>query len=242
MSSAKSKGTEYPDEWVIAGNHRDAWVYGAVDPPAAPPPCSSRCMASERLLKQGWRPKRTIVFCQLGRRGRGPYRSTEWVEAARQGSSTRRCLLQHGCSSLRPDFSRRRRSFAQTVPPRTHPLSSSPQGGALSMTSGRESAPGATNIAPSNAPPVISELAPIGDLGSAPTHRPFSSMWRAFHRRQLRRALRCSTTHLRQLCLVHPKRRSPLLYLQEMARVFASRLCACRCRRAASLCGLRQCY
>ncbi len=39
-------GTEYPNEWVVAGNHRDAWVYGAVDPDSGPPPCSKPSTAS----------------------------------------------------------------------------------------------------------------------------------------------------------------------------------------------------
>ena len=40
------RGSESPDEWVVAGNHRDAWVYGAVDPNSGTQPCSKRCTGS----------------------------------------------------------------------------------------------------------------------------------------------------------------------------------------------------
>jgi N-acetylated-alpha-linked acidic dipeptidase len=58
----KVKGSEYPDEWVIAGNHRDAWVYGAVDPSSGTAAMLESVHGIGALLKQGWRPKRTIVF------------------------------------------------------------------------------------------------------------------------------------------------------------------------------------
>ncbi len=59
----KVKGTEYPDEWVIAGNHRDAWVYGAVDPSSGTAAMLESVHGIGVLLRQGWRPRRTIVFC-----------------------------------------------------------------------------------------------------------------------------------------------------------------------------------
>ena len=66
------QGSELPDEWVVAGNHRDAWVYGAVDPNSGTAAMLEAVHGVGELLKSGWKPKRTLGFCQLGRRGRGP--------------------------------------------------------------------------------------------------------------------------------------------------------------------------
>ncbi|MDR3772733.1 MAG: M28 family metallopeptidase, partial [Terracidiphilus sp.] len=76
----KVKGTEYPDDWVIAGNHRDAWVYGAVDPSSGSAAMLEAVHGIGALLKQGWRPKRTMVFCSWDAEEEGLIGSTEWVE------------------------------------------------------------------------------------------------------------------------------------------------------------------
>lgn len=74
------KGSDYPDEWVVAGNHRDAWVYGAVDPSSGTAAMLETVHGVGALLKQGWRPKRTIVFCSWDAEEEGLIGSTEWVE------------------------------------------------------------------------------------------------------------------------------------------------------------------
>ncbi len=74
------KGTEYPDEWVIAGNHRDAWVYGAVDPNSGTAAMLEAVHGIGELLKQGWKPKRTILFASWDAEEEGLIGSTEWVE------------------------------------------------------------------------------------------------------------------------------------------------------------------
>jgi N-acetylated-alpha-linked acidic dipeptidase len=76
----KVKGTKYPDEWVIAGNHRDAWVYGAVDPSSGTAAMLESVHGIGVLLKQGWRPRRTILFCSWDAEEEGLMGSTEWVE------------------------------------------------------------------------------------------------------------------------------------------------------------------
>jgi N-acetylated-alpha-linked acidic dipeptidase len=76
----KIKGTQYPDEWVVAGNHRDAWVYGAVDPSSGTAAMLESVHGIGALSKQGWRPKRTIVFCSWDAEEEGLIGSTEWVE------------------------------------------------------------------------------------------------------------------------------------------------------------------
>ncbi|HSZ15622.1 MAG TPA: M28 family metallopeptidase [Terracidiphilus sp.] len=76
----KIKGTEFPDEWVVNGNHRDAWVYGAVDPNSGTAVMLEAAHGIGALLKEGWRPKRTILFCSWDAEEEGLIGSTEWVE------------------------------------------------------------------------------------------------------------------------------------------------------------------
>jgi N-acetylated-alpha-linked acidic dipeptidase len=74
------RGGELPDEWVVAGNHRDAWVYGAVDPNSGTAAMLEAVHGVGVLIKSGWRPKRTIVFCSWDGEEEGLMGSTEWVE------------------------------------------------------------------------------------------------------------------------------------------------------------------
>jgi N-acetylated-alpha-linked acidic dipeptidase len=76
----KVPGTEYPDDWVVIGNHRDAWVYGAVDPSSGTATMLEAARGVGALLKQGWRPKRTIVFSSWDAEEEGTLGSTEWAE------------------------------------------------------------------------------------------------------------------------------------------------------------------
>ncbi len=73
-------GAESPDEWVVAGNHRDAWVYGAVDPNSGTASMLEAVHGLGTLLKSGWKPKRTMVFCSWDGEEEGLMGSTEWVE------------------------------------------------------------------------------------------------------------------------------------------------------------------
>ena len=74
------KGSQLPDEWVVAGNHRDAWVYGAVDPNSGTAALLEAVHGVGQLLKSGWHPKRTIVFCSWDAEEEGLIGSTEFVE------------------------------------------------------------------------------------------------------------------------------------------------------------------
>jgi N-acetylated-alpha-linked acidic dipeptidase len=73
-------GTDFPDEWVVAGNHRDAWVYGAVDPNSGTAAMLEAVHGIGVLLRQGWKPKRRIVFCSWDAEEEGLIGSTEWAE------------------------------------------------------------------------------------------------------------------------------------------------------------------
>jgi N-acetylated-alpha-linked acidic dipeptidase len=73
-------GADFPDEWVIAGNHHDAWVNGADDPVSGVAALLETARALGTLLKQGWRPKRTIKIALWDGEEFGLLGSTEWAE------------------------------------------------------------------------------------------------------------------------------------------------------------------
>jgi N-acetylated-alpha-linked acidic dipeptidase len=74
-------GSEWPDEWVVRGNHHDAWVNGAEDPVSGLVPLLEEARALGLLLKEGWKPKRTIVYCAWDGEEPMLLGSTEWAEA-----------------------------------------------------------------------------------------------------------------------------------------------------------------
>jgi N-acetylated-alpha-linked acidic dipeptidase len=74
------RGSDYPDEWVVAGNHRDAWVYGAVDPNSGTAAMLEAVHGLGEILKSGWKPKRTIVIGSWDAEEFGLVGSTEWGE------------------------------------------------------------------------------------------------------------------------------------------------------------------
>ncbi len=74
-------GSEYPDEWIVRGNHHDAWVNGAEDPVSGAVAEMEEMRGLSELLKQGWKPKRTIVYCFWDGEEPGLLGSTEWAEA-----------------------------------------------------------------------------------------------------------------------------------------------------------------
>ena len=76
----KVRGTELSDEWVVSGNHRDAWVYGAVDPNSGTTAMLETVHGIGDLLKSGWKPKRTMVFASWDAEEEGLIGSTEWGE------------------------------------------------------------------------------------------------------------------------------------------------------------------
>ena len=77
----KIPGNEAPDEWIIRGNHHDAWVNGAEDPVSGTSPLLEEARALGTLLKQGWKPRRTIIYAAWDGEEPMLLGSTEWVEA-----------------------------------------------------------------------------------------------------------------------------------------------------------------
>ena len=90
------RGTEFPEEWVVGGNHRDAWVYGAVDPNSGTAAMLESVHGVGDLLKSGWKPRRTIVFCSWDGEEQGMIGSTEWGEQHAEE-------LQHAVAYLNMD-------------------------------------------------------------------------------------------------------------------------------------------
>jgi len=78
---AKIPGSVAPDEWIIRGNHHDAWVNGAEDPVSGQAPLLEEARALGMLLKQGWKPRRSIIYAAWDGEEPMLLGSTEWVEA-----------------------------------------------------------------------------------------------------------------------------------------------------------------
>ncbi len=74
------QGADVPDQWIVLGNHRDAWVFGGVDPSSGTASMMEMTRAFGTLLKQGVRPRRTLVFCSWDGEEVGLTGSTEWGE------------------------------------------------------------------------------------------------------------------------------------------------------------------
>lgn len=77
---ARINGSVYPDEWIIRGNHHDAWVNGADDPVSGMATVLEEARSFGEMLKRGWRPKRTLIFCAWDAEEPGLIGSTEWAE------------------------------------------------------------------------------------------------------------------------------------------------------------------
>ncbi len=77
---AKIPGSQFPDEWVIRGNHHDAWVNGAEDPISGQMAVLEEARSLGELVKAGWKPKRTIIYCSWDGEEPGLLGSVEWVE------------------------------------------------------------------------------------------------------------------------------------------------------------------
>jgi len=77
---ARIRGSEFPDEWIVMGNHRDAWEFGGVDPSSGTASMLELTRALGSLLKDGVRPRRTLVICSWDGEEVGLTGSTEWGE------------------------------------------------------------------------------------------------------------------------------------------------------------------
>jgi N-acetylated-alpha-linked acidic dipeptidase len=168
----KVAGAAEPDSWVVVGNHRDAWVYGAVDPNSGTAAMLEAVHGVGALLKEGWRPKRTIVFCSWDAEEEGLIGSTEWVE---QQART----LDHAVAYFNVDVAVSGQNFSASAVPslkefvrevaRSVP---SPMGGTVfDAWKAHHSSDNENHM--SNAPPIEGETVHVGDLGSGSDYTPF---------------------------------------------------------------------
>ena len=81
---AMIQGREAPGQWVVCGNHRDAWTYGAIDPHSGTIALLEMARAIGTLVKGGWRPRRSILLCSWDGEEYGLLGSTEWCEGHAQ--------------------------------------------------------------------------------------------------------------------------------------------------------------
>jgi len=77
---AVMRGSVFPDQWVVRGNHHDGWVFGASDPLSGQVALLAEAQAIGRLVRQGWRPKRTLFYASWDAEEPGLIGSTEWAE------------------------------------------------------------------------------------------------------------------------------------------------------------------
>jgi N-acetylated-alpha-linked acidic dipeptidase len=80
VAEGRIRGAQLPDEWIVLGNHRDAWVFGGVDPSSGTASMMELTRALGKLARQGMRPRRTIVVCSWDGEEVGLTGSTEWGE------------------------------------------------------------------------------------------------------------------------------------------------------------------
>ena len=165
----KIPGATHPDEYVVAGNHRDAWVYGATDPGSGTAAMLETAHGLGVLLKHGWRPKRTILLGSWDGEEQGLIGSTEWVEQHPAEMQRTVAYLNVDEAAAGPHFNagavpslyRFIREAAAEVP--------SPAGGTVLEQWRAESAEGGGKRA-SISPATDTR---IGDLGSGSDYTPF---------------------------------------------------------------------
>ncbi len=178
-------GTSSPDEWVVAGNHRDAWVYGAVDPNSGTAAMLETVHGLGVLLKQGWKPKRTIVIGSWDAEEEGLIGSTEWVEGHMPQLRTAVAYFNTDVGVSGPNFNASAvPSLKQFVREVTREVPS-PAGGTVYdqwLKSQQNRAPGARIPAEeqedgsaAGTPPrrPAAEQIRVGDLGSGSDYTPF---------------------------------------------------------------------
>jgi len=167
----KVKGTEFPDDWVVVGNHRDAWVFGAVDPSSGTASMLEAVHGFGNLIHDGWRPKRTVVFCSWDAEEEGLIGSTEWVEQHAQALNRAVAYFNVDAGVSGPDFSAAAvpslkqfvRDVTKSVP--------SPMSGTV-FQEWRANRHNSEHRA-SNAPAQTGVEVPVNDLGSGSDFTPF---------------------------------------------------------------------
>ena len=171
-------GTDWPEEWVVAGNHRDAWVYGAVDPSSGTVSMLEAVRGIGELLKSGWKPRRTLIFASWDAEEEGLIGSTEWGEQHEAELASAAAYFNVDVAVAGPKFgSSSVPSLKQFLRDVTKSVSS-PQGGTVYDAWQKTAQPG-REPADSSAPPYrlpaaqVRSDVPVGDLGSGSDYTVF---------------------------------------------------------------------
>jgi N-acetylated-alpha-linked acidic dipeptidase len=174
----KVKGSEFPDEWVVVGNHRDAWVYGAVDPSSGTAAMLESVHGIGALLKQGWRPRRTLIIASWDAEEEGLIGSTEWVEQNAKALDRAVAYFNTDVAVSGSDFTASAvPSLKQFLRELTHSIPS-PMGGTVYQQwrinhPAQSGQPAQGGQSGASAPPASSEEVHVGDLGSGSDYTPF---------------------------------------------------------------------
>ncbi len=177
------KGSLLPNEWVVSGNHRDAWVFGAVDPNSGTAAQLEAVHGIGELMKTGWHPKRTLVFCSWDAEEEGLIGSTEFAEQHAKDLSRAIAYFNMDVAVAGPDFGASSvpslkeymREVTKSVP--------SPKGGSVydqwkatqekrEQERAKEGAPAISGAA-SREPEVATRDVKVGDLGSGSDYTAF---------------------------------------------------------------------
>ncbi|HKW68339.1 MAG TPA: M28 family metallopeptidase [Terriglobales bacterium] len=176
-------GSEQPEQWVVAGNHRDAWVYGAVDPNSGTTAMLEAARGLGELLHAGWKPKRTIVLGSWDGEEQGLIGSTEWAEQHASELANAAAYLNVDVAVSGPNFGASAvpslkqfiREVAMAVP--------SPKGGTVydawskapERRAGPTQQPNSADLSGSQIRPPAAESSgpPVGDLGSGSDYTAF---------------------------------------------------------------------
>ena len=175
------RGTDWPNEWVVSGNHRDAWVYGAVDPNSGTAAMLESVRGIGELLKSGWKPKRSLVFASWDAEEEGLIGSTEWGEEHAEELKEAAAYFNMDVAVSGPKFG------ASSVPSLKQFLREiskavqSPLGGSVYESWHKSSQPGNETFNPQETsgstfrPPAaqVHSDVPVGDLGSGSDYTVF---------------------------------------------------------------------
>jgi len=162
------------DNWVVAGNHRDAWVYGAVDPNSGTAAMLEAVHGIGDLLKQGWKPKRRVVICSWDAEEEGLMGSTEWVEMHAEQLKHAVAYFNTDVGVAGPDFDASAvpslqefvRDVTREVP--------SPKGGTVyDQWKATQQTKPSRRAGPARADAPVSDTVRVGDLGSGSDFTPF---------------------------------------------------------------------
>ncbi|MGI9170533.1 MAG: M28 family peptidase, partial [Caulobacteraceae bacterium] len=177
---ATVKGAVWPDQWVIRGNHRDGWVYGAQDPLSGQTATMEEAKSIGALLKTGWRPRRTLIYASWDGEEPGLLGSTEWAET-HAGELRAKAVLYinsdgNGRGFLRLDASYSARRLADRVAAevRDPETGVSVRDRAMAVLQVAALAPGAEEEQKAKAARAAAggDL-PVSDLGSGSDYTPF---------------------------------------------------------------------